>query len=302
MTSCIYQTKSICLTGASLSAPTLADDLDDDWNRSYGIYLDDRPLADFQGSSYEGDIYVRVGRDAQHRSIHIRKDNQWLEWNPTLAVSVDLVGLIAYATPCASSGIMYVATLAQALQVPADVPRDIPALTDLVAHDVGYQKPKHRKRPLADVIHAPGHKRSRTNVSKAGLDVHLNPDQATSRTGDAGKAKGRRGGGTAAEKTTKDEVTVAIENMQLDDGLVPRIDTHKGQDKGTRPASAGHASSMDAEMRSYIPDVVQEALTDVQMDGSRASVARTAGGDDDDDVEHNRGCPRRIHSRRQSQY
>lgn len=131
-----YQVISVNLAGASISGPSLSHDMGDDWDRSYGIYVDIKPVTAFQRCACEGDIYVRASPDAQDRSIHIRTEGQWIGWYPNNIVSVDLVGLIAYAAPCVAGGFRYVATLEQASQVPPEVPRDIPTLAELVANDI----------------------------------------------------------------------------------------------------------------------------------------------------------------------
>lgn len=161
--------KTVVLSNPSVVTTSKDEDWDMDESRAYDIYVDHRDCSSFKGAPHEGDVYVRIGQDERDHAVHVYTSTGWKDWDPCAPLSVTMVGTVAQTTPCAAQGLRYVVKVQEVVQeVPANTPKDIATLADLIAKDVEYP-PLVRipKRVMAEVVTSPpGLKRSRRKLNK----------------------------------------------------------------------------------------------------------------------------------------
>ncbi|KAI9452330.1 hypothetical protein HD554DRAFT_2043717 [Boletus coccyginus] len=216
------------LAGSSVSDGMMIDESDNDYTRSYHVYMDINPISDFRGLAYDGDIYAWVGGSAEECGIYIQKGGEWITWNPTATLQVVMVDLVAYATACETQGIKYVTTVEQASRMSPSIPTDILTLAGLIADDIKYPRNlKSRKRsPPAEVVSQP-RKRSRTKQVVPGKfddqEIQMDEDrnEGPSDKNAWGEVKRTQqqlnAATTASVEMRREDVSAAMKHMELGD-------------------------------------------------------------------------------------
>ena len=149
--------------------PTIssADDLDHDRSRAYNVYVDQRPTSAFQALAVEGDLYVCMCEDTWQNTVHVFRQGTWVEWDPSMLLTVSMAGIDAHPVLCETQGLRYVVTTDEGFQLAPETMQDMTSLAELIALDVAYPGlgKKSCKRPVSDAAIGPstGPKRSCTD-------------------------------------------------------------------------------------------------------------------------------------------
>lgn len=164
--------KTVVFPNPSVVTTSIDEDWDIDGSRAYEVYIDHGDHSLFTGAPHEGDLYVRIGQDVQDHAVHVYTSTGWTEWDPRGSLTVNMVGMVAQAIPCAAQGLRYVAAQEAVVEseVPANTPRDLVTLAELIAKDAAYPPlVRNRKRVKAEVVASPpGQKRTRRKLNKPG--------------------------------------------------------------------------------------------------------------------------------------